>query len=282
MGNESLQKFGVIGYPLTHSLSPHIHNFVFKKLHIHAVYEKIEIDPNQFAGSIEHIKNAGYSGLNITIPYKLKIMSFLDEIDNDAKIIGAVNTIKKKEKIWIGYNTDVHGFLSPIIDFKERIVHCLVLGTGGASRAVIYTLAKYLEPKSITIAGRNPQKTVNLKAEFRAIFNLIQIKDHSFTELGSILPEFNLIVNTTPLGTFPDVNRTPIPQLTFLPEHTIVYDLVYNPVESKFLKDVAVAGKNIIRINGMEMLIQQAAAAFTLWTGLKMPVNDVREYLLKV
>ena len=282
MGNKPLQKYGVIGFPLTHSLSPHIHNFVFKKLHIHATYDKIEIDPDHFAGSIEHIKSAGYSGLNITIPYKLKIMPFLDEIDNDAKIIGAVNTIKKKEQIWIGYNTDVHGFLAPIIDFKENINHCLVLGTGGASRAVIYTLAKYLEPKSITIAGRNPQKTTNLKAEFSSLFNLIQIKDHSFTELESILSEFNLIVNTTPLGTFPDVNRTPLPQLTYLPDHTIVYDLVYNPVESKLLKDAALAGEKIICINGMEMLIQQAAGSFNLWTGLNMPVNDVREHLFKL
>jgi len=136
-----MQKFGVIGYPLTHSLSPQIHNFAFRKLNIEAEYEKIEIEPDNFAESINHLRDRAYSGLNITIPYKLKIMSFLDEIDSDAKAVGAVNTIVKKGNKWIGYNTDVDGFRSPILDLKDRITDCLILGAGGAARAITVELA---------------------------------------------------------------------------------------------------------------------------------------------
>jgi len=282
MGSDTMQKYGVIGYPLTHSLSPQIHNFAFKKLNIDAVYETIEIAPENFTNSITQLKNAGYRGLNVTIPYKLKIMSFLDEIDKDAQTIGAVNTLKKTERKWIGYNTDVDGFLSPINDLKDRIIHCLILGTGGAARAVIYTLGRYLNPKSITIAGRDPNKSAHLKTEFTSHFNSIQIDHCTFTDVVSILSRFNLIVNTTPLGTYPDINQTPLPNVINLSEQTIVYDLVYNPLETRFLKDVARTGKKIIIMNGMEMLLQQAARSFKLWTGHDMPVADVREHMINL
>jgi len=275
-----MKKFGVIGFPLTHSLSPQIHNFAFKNLKIDAMYEKIEIAPENFSDSISQLKSAGYSGLNITIPYKQKIMSFLDEIDNDANTVGAVNTIVNNGGKWIGYNTDVYGFMSPVIDLKERITDCLVLGSGGATRAVIYTLAKYLEPKSITIAARNPEKSVNLRNEFGAYFNKIQIFLHSFEDTWQILSKFNLIVNTTPLGTFPNIDQTPLLNMINLRDQTIVYDLVYNPLETKFLKDAEKAGKNIFLINGMEMLIQQAASAFKLWTNKEMLVGEVKNYIL--
>jgi shikimate dehydrogenase len=277
-----MQKFGVIGYPLTHSLSPQIHNFAFQKLNIDAQYEKLEIAPENFKESVNELKNAGYSGLNITIPYKLKIMSFLDEIDSDAKTIGAVNTIIRKENKWIGYNTDVHGFLSPLVGLKNRIFHCLVLGTGGAARAVIYTLAKYLEPQLITIAGRNPEKASTLSSEFGSLFNKIRFDYKSLAEAETLTSGFNLVVNTTPLGTYPDSDQTPLPGKIKLSEQTIVYDLVYNPMDTKFLKNARRAGKNIILIYGMEMLLQQAARAFKLWTSQDMPVADVREYVLNL
>ena len=277
-----MQKFAVIGYPLTHSLSPQIHNFAFKKLKIDAVYEKIEIAPENFGESVVQLKSAGYSGLNITIPHKLNIRSFLDEIDSDAKTIGAVNTVVINEGKWIGYNTDVHGFLSPIMDLKNRINHCLVLGTGGAARAVIFTLAKYLDPRSVTIVGRNPEKAVNLCKELGSLFKLIRFDNSTFTDVKSDLSGIDLLVNSTPLGTFPNTNQTPLPSLNELPEQSIVYDLVYNPLETKFLKDAGKLGKDIYLINGMEMLLQQAAAAFKLWTGQDMSVPDVREYILNL
>jgi shikimate dehydrogenase len=275
-----MQKFGVIGYPLTHSLSPQIHNFAFRKLKIDAEYEKIEIEPKNFAEAVNHLKNHGYNGLNITIPYKLKIMSFLDEIDSDAKAIGAVNTILKKGDKWVGHNTDVNGFMSPIIDLKDRITDCLVLGTGGAARAVIFTMAKYFEPRIITIAGRSFEKSVSLSSEFGSLFEMVQFESTTLTDAESIINRFNIIVNSTPLGTFPNIDQTPLTNLSNLSKQTIVYDLVYNPLKTKFLKNAGSIGKEIILINGMDMLIQQAASAFKLWTNTEMPVDDVKKHIL--
>ena len=277
-----MKKFGIIGYPLTHSLSPQIHNHTFQILEIDAVYEKIEISPESFTKSINELKSGGYSGFNITIPYKLKIMSLLDEIDSDARTIGAVNTIVRKENKWVGYNTDVSGFLTPLLEFKNILLNCLVLGTGGAARAVIFALARYLQPRSITIAGRNLEKAANLSTEFGALFEMIHLGHRSLNGAESILSEFNLIVNSTPLGTFPNIEQTPLLTILNLREQTIVYDLVYNPLETKLLKDARRAGKNIFLINGMEMLLQQAASAFKLWTNEEMPIARVREYILKL
>ena len=277
-----MKKFGIIGYPLTHSLSPQIHNHTFQILEIDAVYEKIEISPESFTKSINELKSGGYSGFNITIPYKLKIMSLLDEIDSDARTIGAVNTIVRKENKWVGYNTDVSGFLTPLLEFKNILLNCLVLGTGGAARAVIFALARYLQPRSITIAGRNLEKAANLSTEFGSLFEMIHLDHRSLNGAESILSEFNLIVNSTPLGTFPNIEQTPLLTILNLREQTIVYDLVYNPLETKLLKNARRAGKNIFLINGMEMLLQQAASAFKLWTNEEMPIARVREYILKL
>jgi shikimate dehydrogenase len=277
-----MQKFAVIGYPLTHTLSPQIHNYAFQKLKIDAIYEKIEISPENFKKEVLDLKNGEYSGLNVTIPHKLNIMSFLDEIDTDAESIGAVNTIVRKENKWIGHNTDVEGFLTPLLEFKDRLVNCLILGTGGAARAVIFALAKYIDPRSITIAGRNPEKSTNLCNEFGQHFDRIHLNHRPLVGTDSILPEFNLIVNTTPLGTFPDIEQSPLTKMMILSEQTIVYDLVYNPLETKFQKDAKTAGKEIVLINGMDMLIQQAASAFKLWTNQEMPVDEVHEYILNL
>jgi shikimate dehydrogenase len=275
-----MQKFGVIGYPLTHSLSPDIHNYAFQKLKIDASYKKIEISQKNFKKEIRDLKSSGMNGLNITIPYKLKIISFLDQIDSDAQTIGAVNTIVKKDNRWIGYNTDVVGFLTPLLDFKNKVEKCLVLGTGGASRAVIYTLSKYFEPQVITVAGRNPEKSALLSSEFSSLFKNIRIDHRTLTDSKQILPDYNLIVNTTPLGMFPDVDQTPLPTMNMLTPKTIVYDLVYNPIRTKLLSDAVDAGKDIVVINGMEMLIQQAAGSFKLWTHQDMPVDEVREFII--
>ena len=274
-----MQKYAVIGYPLTHTLSPQIHNFAFKQLHINAEYKKIEIHPENLETSIQHLKNSGYRGLNITIPHKLSIMSFLDEIDIDADTIGAVNTVLKKEDKWIGYNTDVSGFLVPLSKFKNRIQNCLILGTGGAARAVSYALARYVKPRLITIVGRNPEKTKNLIHIFTSLFQTVNFRQQSFHGIKTYLHDFNLIVNTTPVGMYPKVEHSPLPFIDNLAEKTIVYDLVYNPTYTKFLRDANKMGKNIKLINGREMLIQQAASSFKLWTNQDMPTDKVRDYL---
>jgi len=274
-----MQKYAVIGYPLTHSLSPQIHNFAFEKLNIAAAYEKIEIHPDDLANTIQRLKNSNYSGFNVTIPHKQTVMNFLDKIDDDAKEIGAVNTLVKKGSDWTGFNTDVIGFLTPLIDYKARVKRCLVMGTGGAARAVIYALSKYITPEKITISGRNIKKAQDLSNEFSALFDKVNMNHQALKNVESILSFYDLIINTTPLGTYPEVTQSPLSNLTALTDNTIIYDLVYNPVRTKLWQDTEKTGKNIICINGLEMLIQQAAHAFKLWTNKDMPINDVRNYL---
>jgi shikimate dehydrogenase len=277
-----MQKYAVIGYPLTHTLSPQIHNNAFQNLNIDAVYEKIEIHPDDLKDTLQQLRNSRINGFNVTIPHKLSIISFLDQIDPDANTIGAVNTVVSKENKWIGYNTDVKGFLTPLINYKEQLEKCLVLGTGGAARAVVFALAKYLRPKSVTIAGRNTEKAAQLNKTFNLLFKYIIIDHQSLEEIYSQLSGYSLIINATPLGTFPDIESTPLPHMEDLSENTIVYDLVYNPLRTKFLNNAEKAGKNIRLIGGLEMLIQQAAIAFKLWTNQEMPVDEVREYLSKL
>jgi shikimate dehydrogenase len=274
-----MQKYAVIGYPLTHSLSPQIHNFAFEELNINAVYEKIEIHPDELESKIQQLKSSGYDGFNVTIPHKQTIMNLIDQTDDDAKEVGAVNTLVKKGFNWTGFNTDVIGFLTPLMVYKERVKNCLVLGTGGAARAVIYALLKYIDPELITVSGRNIGKAQDLSNEFSILFDKVNINHQDLKSGESILSSFDLLINTTPLGMYPEVTQSPLPNLTNLRENSIVYDLVYNPLRTKLLNDAGKAGKNIICINGMEMLIQQAAHAFKLWTNRDMPINDVRNYL---
>jgi shikimate dehydrogenase len=274
-----MKKYAVIGYPIGHSLSPQIHNFAFRKLNIDAEYSKIEIHPDKLDNEIHKLKSERINGFNVTIPHKLSIMKFLDEIDSDAEAIGAVNTVAHKDEKLIGYNTDVSGFLSPLQRYKNVITNCLVLGTGGAARAVLYALSEYINPDSITVAGRPEDNAPALTDEFGPLFKYILFYHHSLTKLSDDLSEYNLIVNATPLGMFPHIEHTALPQLAKLNNKTIVYDLVYNPQKTKFLTDAQKSGKDIILIYGIEMFIQQAASAFKLWTDRDMPVDDVRGFI---
>jgi shikimate dehydrogenase len=271
-----MKKYAVIGYPLTHTLSPQIHNFAFQKLSIEADYRKIEIHPDKLDSEIHKLKSEGINGFNVTIPHKLSIMKFLDEIDSDAEAIGAVNTVAHRDEKLIGYNTDVSGFLAPLQGYKNVITRCLVLGTGGAARAVLYALSEYINPESITVAGRPEDNAPALTDEFGQLFKNIEFCHHSLTKLAADLSEFNLIVNATPLGMYPHIEHTALPLLAKLNDKTIVYDLVYNPRKTTFLTDAQKSGKDIILIYGLEMFIQQAASAFKLWTDRDMPVDDVR------
>jgi shikimate dehydrogenase len=274
-----MQKYAVIGYPLAHTLSPQIHNFAFKKLNIDAVYEKIEIHHDEFKEGIEKIKNGGYEGFNVTIPHKLNIALYIDQIDDDAKYAGAINTVVKRDKEWIGYNTDINGFLSPLTEYYYKLESCLVIGTGGAARAVVYSLIKYVKPKSIVIGGRRLSMAESLTKAFNMIPHSSQLGYISIEGLEAQLDRFNLIINTTPLGTYPNIDDSPLPTISNLSQGTIVYDLVYNPVKTKLLHDAELAGKDIQLINGMEMFIQQAASAFKIWTGHDMPVEEVKHYI---
>ena len=276
-----MKKYAILGWPLKHSLSPQIHNPAFKELGINAEYEKVEINPNNFTTEIYDLKNKNYSGFNITIPHKTKIIPFIDEIDEQAKIVGAVNTICIKNSKWVGYNTDIDGFIEPLLALKRKFDDCVILGTGGAARAVLFALIKYFSPKNLVVAARSQSNARKLLNNFQDLSHGINIDIININDLNSNKITNELIINTTPVGTIPNINDSPLPNLKYLPPSTVVYDLVYNPQETKLLKDARKAGKNITIINGLTMLIGQAAKAFNLWTNKELPRETARKNLIK-
>ncbi len=277
-----MKKFGVIGYPLTHSLSPQIHNFAFQNLHIDATYEKIEIFPADFDQSILRLKQSDLSGFNVTIPFKNQVIGLLDEVDQDAAVVGAVNTVVAQGNRWLGYNTDIAGFIFPLQNIGRQYKKCLILGTGGAARAVIYALGKYAVPEEIMIAGRDIKKAEDLSIHFRPLINDTILKHCAINKVYEQLQDFDLIVNVTPLGTFPAVEGSVLPDLVNLREGVVVYDLVYNPIKTRLLRDAEKAGKDVVLLNGLEMLLRQAAYSFKIWTTEDMPIDRIRENIISV
>lgn len=242
--------YGIVGYPLTHSFSPSFFMEKFSKESIDATYVKFEIaDISLFSEIIA--TNENLKGLNVTIPYKEQIMKFLDRLDPQAESIGAINVIKvnrnEGEVELIGYNSDIIGFqnsLYPLLN-KETHAKALILGTGGASKAV----AKALENLNVnyTFVSRAP------KDGFFIYENLNE----------EIMKEYKIIINTSPVGTFPNVEEAPNIPYKFISSEHLLYDLVYNPEETQFLR----LGKEqgAIVKNGAEMLQLQALAAWDIW-----------------
>lgn len=245
-----MKQYGLIGKTLSHSFSKKYFEEKFKRENINAVYENFELnDISQVEGLFSIHSNL--CGLNVTIPYKEQIIPYLDEVDEQARKIGAVNTIyiEKETGKMKGYNTDVYGFKQSLKPFLEnQHQRALILGTGGASKAVAYVLNEL----GITTAfvSRTPQLENQL----------------SYDELNeNILASFLLIVNTTPLGTFPNVDEKPTINYDAITPNHLLYDLVYNPAETAFLKEGKKRGA--LTINGEQMLQLQAEKAWEIWGG---------------
>ncbi|HID38830.1 MAG TPA: shikimate dehydrogenase [Calditrichaeota bacterium] len=258
-----MKKFAIIGYPLSHSASPYIHNAAFELYGIDAQYGKLEINPDRFDEEIQKIKKENWTGFNITIPHKQRIMSYLDSIDPVAQRIGAVNTIKVEAGgRWVGYNTDYQGFLKPLEPYRRQIRSCLLAGAGGAARAVAFALCDLPNIAHLSLLNRNPQKGLALKNELERHRSI----DYQTRELNDKTAdkEYDLLVNATPLGMGELKDQLPFDPIRYAHRKTIVYDLIYNPQETLFLKQ---AQKDSLKtINGWPMLLGQAEAAFHIWT----------------
>ena len=245
-----MKQYGLIGKTLSHSFSKKYFEEKFKRENINAVYENFELNDISHVEGLFSI-HSNLCGLNVTIPYKEQIIPYLDEVDEQAQKIGAVNTIyiDKETGKMKGYNTDVYGFKQSLKPFLEnQHQRALILGTGGASKAVAYVLNEL----GITTAfvSRTPQLENQL----------------NYDELNeNILASFLLIVNTTPLGTFPNVDEKPTINYDAITPNHLLYDLVYNPAETAFLKEGKKRGA--LTINGEQMLQLQAEKAWEIWGG---------------
>jgi shikimate dehydrogenase len=261
-------QLGLIGYPLGHSLSPKIHRAALKACDLEGNYFLFPIQPDDKQGLMDllvRVRSGEITGLNVTIPHKQNVIGFMDELTPTAKAIGAVNTIYMRENKLIGDNTDAHGFLSDLNQFigSQDLGYdksALILGAGGSARAVVYAL--FNDDWNVCVAARRVEQAQELTVQFRNI----QIAELNFQNLE--LSKFQLVVNTTPVGMTPNVDRSPWPENVLFPQAS-VYDLIYNPRETKLVKDARMQGLNAT--TGLGMLLEQAGLAFEKWTGLTPP-----------
>jgi shikimate dehydrogenase len=269
-------RLGLIGYPLGHSLSPKIHAAALKACDLKGTYSLFPIpseDKPALQALLTRIRSGEIHGLNVTIPHKQSVIEFMDELTPTAKAIGAVNTIYFRESKLIGDNTDAPGFLSDlkrIMSENQSSVanrkSAIVLGAGGSARAVVYALLH--DGWNVTLAARRIEQAQQLAKSFPG-YNL----SLTIFDLRSL--NFDLIVNTTPLGMTPNIETSPLPKNMIFSKHTFIYDLVYNPRETKLVKDARAQG--LFAATGLGMLIEQAALAFEKWTGANVDHTAMRK-----
>lgn len=264
--------YGIIGHPLGHSLSPLVHNWGFHVLGLNAVYARWPQPSSALANFLQAVRILPISGLSVTIPHKQGVLAFLDECTPRAERCGAVNTIFWKEGRLCGENTDISGFLTPLEgQGADRIRSALVLGCGGAARAVLAALAE-LGVKESSVSGRSCEKTVALAREFNAM-------SVAWENRGDWRGD--LLVNATPLGmsgSFSGLN--PWPETASWAGVGCVYDLVYTPLETNLLREAR--ARDVFCVSGLEMFLGQARAQFRLWTGMDLPLAPLRQLVTSV
>ncbi len=276
-GNTKL--YCVIGNPIEHSISPQIHNSIFEKLENNSIYLPLNIKRENLQESVGVFKNS-FKGFNVTIPHKQDIINYLDELDEQASIYGAVNTVKVQDGRLIGYNTDGYGFSKGLeinnIDVKEKSI--LLLGAGGAARVVAYELIN--KGASLTIATRDEKKAKNLIKDLENIFGK---NSSSYEDINKVKAGYFGIVNATPVGMAPQVDAIPINE-DVLKGTEFVFDLIYNPYKTKLIEVGESYGAK--GINGMVMLFYQAVRAQEIWKGYTLedsktlPIyEEVEKYL---
>jgi shikimate dehydrogenase len=261
-----IKKFGIIGNPIKHSLSPLVHNYWFKKYNINASYSIIDTEENNLEKIVKKIKNKSLSGVNVTLPFKQKIVTFLEQIINDAEITGSVNTLFLGTKdIVTGENTDVYGLQAAYLKRIENSMNkkALVIGAGGVSPSVIFSLEKS-GIKKISITNRTHEKCLFLKKRF----NLLSILPWS--NLQSEISNYDIIINATSLGLKDGADF----DFDFdkCKENSIYIDTIYNPLKTKTFKFLEDKGVKVF--NGLDMFIYQAQKSFYLWTKINPEIDE--------
>ena len=262
--------YGLIGEKLTHSLSPIIHSHAFQKSNIDGNYFLFEVEGSELKNVVSGCKALKFKGLNVTIPYKIKIMEYVDEISKEAKEIGSVNTIAFKNGKTIGYNTDYFGF-GMLLSANEVCVKnktCIILGSGGACKAV-FQYIKDNGAKKIYIASRNVESCKKEYGDCEAI---------SYEQIA-LIDDKDIIINTTPVGMHPNIDESPLREET-VKEFKAVIDLIYNPTETLLIKYAK--NHNIKAANGLYMLVGQAVKAEEIWNDIQLSKGYIDDIYLKI
>ena len=266
----------VIGDPIEHSLSPCIHNAAFKHLGLDYIYVAFRVRRGMLRGAIEGMRSLGIHGLNVTMPHKIDVIQYLDRLDEYASMVRSVNTILNRDGL-IGYNTDGVGALRSLrIHIKDLgDAKVIILGAGGASRSISFSIAQ--EAGELVILNRTVWKAKEL-AERISKATGKNVKWGGIDKIEDEIEDANIIINATSVGMHPRSSESPV-SVDLLRKDLIVFDLVYNPLETKLLKEAKYVGAKTI--DGLTMLVNQGAASFEIWTGEKAPFNIMMEAALK-
>ncbi len=270
---------GVIGHPIEHSMSPPMHNNAYKQLNMDYVYVAFHVLPEDIGELIKSSKVLGIQGLNVTIPHKTTVIPYLDEIDETAEKIGAVNTIQFKDGIAKGYNTDGIGAIKSIQQYTAlKGKDVLIVGAGGASKAIAFTLINE-KIKSLTIANRSKENAQKLIDNIKKQTTFEKIGYQPINEADEIIGDVDIIINTTPIGMYPKHEVEPPIKTDKITDKHIVMDIIYNPLETELLKQSRLNGATTI--NGTSMLINQGLVSFEIFTGRKASYESFEEALLE-
>ncbi|MEF2964848.1 shikimate dehydrogenase [Paenibacillus sp. M1] len=267
---------GVMGDPIIQSKSPAMHRAALDASGIAGIYVPLHVRAGSLREAVEGVRALGFRGVNVTVPHKVEVMSYLDEIDEGARAIGAVNTIVNDDGVLKGYNTDGIGYIRSL---KREAVpdlggkRVLVLGSGGAARGIVHALLRE-NPARVTVANRTAEKARELAREWSQLGSLYGC---GMEEAAGVLPEVDIVINTTSVGMYPVPGRTPLdPGL--LPSGIVVSDLIYNPLRTELLLQAERKGCTIH--NGLGMFVYQGGYAFEYWTGRPAPIDAMREAVL--
>ncbi len=276
-----MRVYGIIGDPIEHTTSPVMHNAAFRELGLDYLYVPFRVKKEELGKAVEGIKALNIRGLNVTLPHKVAIIPLLDELDYLAERIGAVNTIVNDDGVLKGYNTDATGFLQALLErgIEPKGKNVVILGAGGASRAICFILAE--RGAHLVILNRlleldwAKELASNISRVFTSEVEALELNEGN---LARVLGESDILVNATSVGMSPNTGETLVP-FNLLKSSLIVYDIVYNPIKTRLLREAEAAGAKTI--SGVDMLVWQGALAFVLWTGLKAPVKLMREQVVK-
>ena len=268
---------GIIGHPITHSLSPLMHNTAFEIKGLDYIYLSFDVVSENLEDAMKGMVGLGIRGFNVTIPHKEKIVQYLNKISDEANIIGAVNTVVNENGILTGYNTDVNGIVKTLEPYKEELENSEVslFGAGGATRSILYALIRNFNVGKINLINRTKERAEQLKDYYseKMLFENISTFELVPPDLKKIIFNSKVLINATPLGMFPETDDSPVLSEEFFNDNQIVFDVIYNPLKTKFLQLAESSGATVV--NGLKMFVEQGSKAFELWTGEEMPKEEI-------
>lgn len=269
---------GIIGNPVAHSISPQLHNTISKLLGQDIIYVPFKVDKSDLEDAVKGLKALNILGFNVTLPYKRDIMKYIDDNIRETFLMGAINTVKNIDGRFYGYNTDAEGFLRAFKEefdtgFKDKNI--TIIGAGGTARPIAVKAA-IDGAKKISIVNRTVSKSIEIAEVVNEnIKEIVQVYNFNDKTFDIALSESDVVINTTSLGMYPGVDLTPFEKKSYFRKGQLVFDVIYNPVETRFLREARESGCKTC--NGLKMLFYQGIYAYEIWTGLKLQEDLLKE-----